>query len=61
MLAGEGLKLTVSVKNNGSVPAYRLRSTTENDNSYFDVRELLLGKIAPGETKSATVPLSGGG
>ena len=58
VLAGESLNLTVTVKNNGSVPVYRLRGTTESDNAYFDERELLLGKIDPGETKSATVPLS---
>ena len=58
VIAGDGINLTVTVKNNGNAPVYRLRGTTESDNSYFNERELLFGKIAPGETKSATVPLS---
>ena len=58
VLAGDSLNLTVTVQNNGTLPVYRLRGTTESDNAYFNEHELLLGKIAPGETRSATVPLS---
>jgi carboxyl-terminal processing protease len=56
--AGDPLTLTVTVKNNGTVPVYRLRATTESDNPYFDEKELAFGKIAPGEEASATTPLS---
>lgn len=56
--AGEPLNLEVTVKNNGSAPVHRLRATTESDNPYFDEKELLFGKIGPGETKTATAPLS---
>jgi len=56
--AGETLRLKVSVTNNGTVPVYRLRATTDSDNPYFDEKELVFGKIEPGETKTAVSPLS---
>jgi len=56
--AGEPLNLTVSVHNKGKEPAYRLRAVTDSDNAYFKEKELVFGKIAPGETKAVTVPLS---
>ncbi|HZO13886.1 MAG TPA: MXAN_5808 family serine peptidase, partial [Polyangiaceae bacterium] len=56
--AGDPINLKVNVTNNGSVPVYRLRATTESDNPYFDEKELVFGKIAPGETKTAAAPLS---
>ncbi|MFO0591997.1 MAG: MXAN_5808 family serine peptidase [Polyangiaceae bacterium] len=55
--AGEPMELTVTVKNTGSEPVYRLRAATESDNPYFDRKELAFGKIAPGATKTAKVPL----
>jgi carboxyl-terminal processing protease len=56
--AGEALNLTVSVTNKGKEPVYRLRAVTESDNAFFNEKELVFGKIAPGETKTSTVPLS---
>jgi carboxyl-terminal processing protease len=55
--AGQPMELRVSVKNVGTAPVYRLRGTTASDNGWFDGRELVLGKLAPGETRSANVPL----
>ncbi|MFO0660829.1 MAG: MXAN_5808 family serine peptidase [Polyangiaceae bacterium] len=55
--AGEGMTLKVSVKNNGKEPVYRLRASTVSDSGYFEGKELIFGKIKPGETKTATVPL----
>ncbi len=57
-LAGEALDLTVKVTNKGTAPVYRLHAVTESDNGSFNQKELVFGKIAPGETKAATVPLS---
>jgi carboxyl-terminal processing protease len=54
--AGEAMTLTVSVKNKGKQPVYQLRATTKSDGVYWDERELAFGKIAPGETRTATVP-----
>ena len=55
--AGEPMELKVTVKNNGKQPIYRLRGTTESDNPYFDGKELVLGKIGPGQSKTARTPL----
>ncbi len=50
--------LTVQVTNTGTAPAYQVRAISESDYNYFDERELMFGKIAPGETKTATLKLS---
>lgn len=55
--AGEAMTLKVSVKNNGSAPVYQLRAITKSDGVYYDERELIFGRINPGETKTASVPL----
>ena len=52
--AGNRIELTLRVTNTGDAPVYRLHGLTESDNSYFDDRELPLGRINPGETKSWT-------
>ncbi len=55
--AGEPMTLKVTVKNKGKQPIYKLRATTKSDGPYFDEKELVLGKIGPGESKTATAPL----
>lgn len=54
--AGQSMTLKVTVKNNGKEPVYRLRATTTSDSGYYDGKELVFGKIAPGQSKTATVP-----
>lgn len=54
--AGESMELRVTVKNNGKNPVYRLRATTESDNRYLDGKELVFGKIGPGQSKTAKAP-----
>ena len=56
--AGNSINVKVSVTNKGTVPVFRLRATTESDNPYFAEKELVFGKIAPGETKVVSAPLS---
>jgi carboxyl-terminal processing protease len=56
--AGEPMSLMVTVKNKGTTPVYRLRATTESDSAYYDEKELVFGKIAPGESKTAVTPLA---
>ena len=56
-LAGDPLTLRVEVTNEGSSPLYRLRATTESDNPWFNGRELVFGKLAPGETREWTSTL----
>ncbi|MCC6213775.1 MAG: PDZ domain-containing protein [Polyangiaceae bacterium] len=55
--AGEGMQLEVAVKNKGTKPIWQLRAVTKSDGPYWDERELVFGKIGPGETKTATAPL----
>jgi len=55
--AGEPMTLTVEVTNKGKVPFYRLHAITKSDASYYEQRELIFGKVAPGETRKAQVPL----
>lgn len=55
--AGQPMELRVTVKNNGKQPVFRVRGTTESDNPYFSGKELIFGKVAPGQSKTAKAPL----
>ena len=55
--AGEPVTLKVTVKNTGKDPVYRLRALTKSDNAFLGQKELVFGKIAPGQSKTATAPL----
>ncbi len=57
VVAGQPMSLEVTVTNRGTEPVYRLRAKTESDNPYFDEREMVFGKIGPGESKVARAPL----
>ncbi len=54
---GQSLDLTVTVTNRGTTPVYRLRATTKSDNPLFENRELVFGRVNPGETRTWTTPL----
>jgi carboxyl-terminal processing protease len=56
--AGEKATLTMEVTNLGTTPAYRVRAFSDSDNSYYDERELLFGRIEPGQSKQATLRIS---
>jgi carboxyl-terminal processing protease len=58
-IAGDALSLIVEVTNEGDKPLYQLRATTKSDNPWYDRRELVFGKLAPGETRSWTTTLGG--
>src|SRR5690606_32745209 len=55
--AGQPMALKVSITNKGQVPAYQVRAVTKSDNPQFDERELVFGKIEPGETKTQSAPM----
>ncbi len=57
IVAGDGMSLSVSVKNKSKAPIYQLRAVTKSDGPYWDEKELAFGRIGPGETKTATAPL----
>lgn len=54
---GEPFDLTVTVTNRGRSPVYRLRATAKSDNPLFENRELVFGRVNPGETRTWTTPL----
>jgi carboxyl-terminal processing protease len=55
--AGEPMTLRVTVKNDGKLPVFRVRASTKSDNGFLDNKELIFGKINPGQAKTATAPL----
>jgi carboxyl-terminal processing protease len=55
--AGQPLSLKVEVTNRGTLPIYRMRAITKSDNNNFDERELVFGRIDPGQTRTAKAPL----
>lgn len=55
--AGEAFDLQVKIKNRGQAPLYQLRATTNSDNRLFSERELVFGKLMPGETRTWSTTL----
>lgn len=55
--AGDPMSVKVTVTNKGSQPVYRLFAVTKSDNGMFDNKELAFGKVDPGKSRTATVPL----
>ncbi len=55
--AGEPMTLEVTVRNEDKVPVYQLRAITKSDAGYYEDKELVFGKIEPGQSKVATAPM----
>jgi carboxyl-terminal processing protease len=55
--AGEPFELTVRVTNTGSAPLFQLRAQTRSDFSLFNHRELVFGRLDPGQTREWTTTL----
>jgi carboxyl-terminal processing protease len=55
--AGEPVSIKVTVKNKATLPVYQLRAITKSDGPYYDERELVFGRIDPGQSKTVSVPL----
>jgi carboxyl-terminal processing protease len=55
--AGEGMTLKVTVTNRGTQTLYRLSAMTKSDDYMFDNKELIIGKLEPGKSRTATAPL----
>jgi carboxyl-terminal processing protease len=52
--AGDVVSVTATVKNTGTAAAWRVLARLHCDDGVFDGRELPIGKIAPGETRTFT-------
>jgi carboxyl-terminal processing protease len=57
VVAGESMNLKVTVTNKEKFPLYRLAATTKSDNGLYDNKELVIGKLEPGKSKTASIPL----
>lgn len=55
--AGEGFSIRVKVTNTGSNPLFRLSATTKSDYRLFNDRELVFGRLNPGESREWTTTL----
>lgn len=55
--AGEPMNLKVSVTNKGTTALYRLAAVTKSDSGLYDNKELIIGKLDAGKTRSASIPL----
>jgi carboxyl-terminal processing protease len=55
--AGDPMSLKVTVTNKGSVTLNRLAAITKSDNALYDNKELVIGKLEPGKSKTASIPL----
>jgi carboxyl-terminal processing protease len=56
-VAGEPFNVEMTVENKGKFPIYQLRALTKSDNRLFSERELLFGKLMPGEKRTAKTTL----
>ncbi|MBI3074259.1 MAG: PDZ domain-containing protein [Deltaproteobacteria bacterium] len=58
--AGDKVEIELSVENKGSAAVHQLRASVKSENSIFDNRDFLLGRIPPGKRmswrQSVTVP-----
>jgi carboxyl-terminal processing protease len=55
--AGEEFDLRVRVTNVGSAPLYQLRAVTRSDYALFEGRELVFGRLDPGQTREWSTTL----
>jgi carboxyl-terminal processing protease len=55
--AGDPMQLKVTVTNKGTVTLNRLAAVTKSDNGLYDNKELVIGKLDAGKTKTAMIPL----
>lgn len=52
--AGDTVKLTGTITNRGTTPAYRVHARVRSENLMFNDTELVFGKIEPGKSRSWT-------
>ena len=55
--AGDPLSLKLTVTNKGTTTLYRTYAITKSDNPMFDNKELVIGKLEPGKSRTAISPL----
>jgi carboxyl-terminal processing protease len=55
--AGESVSLKLTVTNKSATPLYRLNAVTKSDNGMYDNKELVIGKLEAGKSRTASIPL----
>jgi carboxyl-terminal processing protease len=54
--AGDEVKLIATVRNTGAAPIHRVHATLDSEHPAFEGRELLFGRLGPGESRTWSVP-----
>jgi carboxyl-terminal processing protease len=54
--AGEPMTIKLTVTNKGPTTLYRLFAVTKSEDPMFDNKELIIGKLEPGKSRTATAP-----
>ncbi len=54
--AGEPMNLRLTVTNRGATTLYRLTAATTSEDPMFDNKELVIGKLEPGRSRTVTAP-----
>ena len=54
--AGEPINLKLTATNHGTTTLYRLFGVTKSENPLFDNKQLAIGKLEPGKSRTVTVP-----
>jgi carboxyl-terminal processing protease len=54
--AGEAMSIKLTVTNHGSAALYRLFAVTKSENPMFDNKELVVGKVEPGKSRTVSAP-----
>jgi carboxyl-terminal processing protease len=56
VLAGDSMNLKLTVTNRGPTTLYRVFAVTKSENPMLDNKELILGKLEPGKSRTAVAP-----
>jgi carboxyl-terminal processing protease len=54
--AGEQMNLKLTVTNHGTATLYRLFAVTKSEDPLFDNKELVVGKLEPGKSRTVSIP-----
>jgi carboxyl-terminal processing protease len=55
--AGYSMNLKLTLTNKGSAPLYRVYGVTKSDDPMFDNKELIVGRLDPGKSRTVSAPL----
>ncbi len=54
--AGDQMSLKLTLTNRGTTPLYRLFAVTKSEDPLFDHKELVIGRLDPGKSRTAVAP-----